>query len=315
MNNICISCKKSNLKFLDNYKYEINKDINFLGKMKIYECQDCKLVFTHPMPEINKLEDFYSKVYRSINRPHYYSDFDKKFSYLFEINLEYISYLTANIDFNNIKYILDFGAGLGNIGYALKKKFNHLELFCIESDENCLDTLKERGYKNIKYIEDANCKFDLVISLHVLEHLTNLEILNKIIKFINTDGFFFFEVPNSDFNIGYKERIFDSPHLIFFNINNINTVFQNNGLSKISLLNTSYTIEHDIENQLKSFNMSNKSSIFHKIKYLLKKILPSFIINTKKKFDIYSNILSDEKLKWYFNNLNTGRCLRGIYKR
>ena len=315
MSNICISCKKGNLEFLDDYKYEINKDINFLGKMKIYECQDCKLVFSYPMPQISKLEEFYRKVYRSQNRHHYYSYFDKKFSYLFDINLEYISYLTANIDFNNIKYILDFGAGLGNIGYALKKKFKHLELFCIESDENCLNTLKERGYKNIKNIEDANCKFDLVISLHVLEHLTNLEFFNKITNFIKKDGYFFFEVPNSDFNLGYKKRIFDSPHLIFFNIKNINTIFQKNGLFQISLLNASYTIDHDIENQLKSFIVSNKNSIALKIKNLLRKFIPLFVMGIRRKYLIYSNALSDDKLKWYFNNLDTGRCLRGIYKK
>ena len=315
MSKICISCKKGNLEFLDDYKYEINKDINFLGKMKIYECQDCKLAFSYPMPQISKLEEFYRKVYRSQNRHHYYSYFDKKFSYLFDINLEYISYLTANIDFNNIKYILDFGAGLGNIGYALKKKFKHLELFCIESDENCLNTLKERGYKNIKNIEEANCKFDLVISLHVLEHLTNLEFFNEITKFIKKDGYFFFEVPNSDFNLGYKKRIFDSPHLIFFNIKNINTIFQKNGMFQISLLNASYTIDHDIENQLKSFIVFNKNSIALKIKKLLKKFMPLFFIVIIRKYLIYSNALSDDKLKWYFNNLSTGRCLRGIYKK
>ena len=80
MSKICISCKKGNLEFLDDYKYEINKDINFLGKMKIYECQDCKLAFSYPMPQISKLEEFYTKVYRSQNRHHYYSNFDKKFS-------------------------------------------------------------------------------------------------------------------------------------------------------------------------------------------------------------------------------------------
>ena len=96
---------------------------------------------------------------------------------------------------------------------------------------------------------------------------------------------------------------------------NINYIFQKNGLFQISLLNASYTIDHDIENQLKSYIESNKTSIFRKMKNLLKNIVPSFIINIKRNYGICSNALSDDKLKWYFNNLDTGRCLRGIYKK
>ena len=318
----CIYCNNTNIKFVDNYKYEIPNDVSLLGKMEIFECSNCRFVFSYPMPDLIKLNHFYEKIYRSKNRHHYYSNFDKKYSYLFDINLEYISYLTSNIDFNKITTLLDFGCGLGNIGYALKKKYKHLELYCIESDEHCAEILKKREYKNFKNIEEINQKFDLVIGLHVFEHLTNLDIIKNLINLISKQGYIFFEVPNNNFYEGYKERVFDSPHLIFFNNQNIANIFEDNNLSKVSLINASYSIKHDIENQYYSFLTSNKGkgmNLFTKMKYIVKTIIksiePNFINSIRRKINIFAFFLSDNRLKWYFNNAVDSRCLRGIYKK
>ena len=122
MNKQCIYCESRKLDFVDDYKYEIDSDSKYLGDMKIYKCNECDLIFSLPMPDIKNLDLFYKSIYRGHERPHNYSKFIKKYSYLFDINFEYISFLTSNIDFNKINTIFDFGAGLGNLGYSLKKK-------------------------------------------------------------------------------------------------------------------------------------------------------------------------------------------------
>lgn len=308
----CIFCNSNKLEFIDKYKYEIESDNKYLGNMEIFKCNDCNFAFTIPMPEIKLLDIFYKNIYRNINRPHYYSKNYKKYSYLFDINLEYLSYLTSSINFNKINSIFDFGAGLGNLGYALKKKYKHLNLFCLESDENCKDILNQRGYKNFKNFDEIDMKFDLVISLHVFEHLTDLNVIRNLLNYIDVNGYLFFEVPNCDFEKGYKKRIFDSPHLIFFNKSNINNFFDKTNLSKISLINASYSVEHDIENQLLSKNKHNKKSLLSKLYLLIRKFIPTFVKYLRMR---YKNDLSDQKLKWYYNNNENSRCIRGLYKK
>lgn len=315
MNKQCIYCESSKLDFVDDYKYEIVSDSKYLGDMKIYKCNECDLIFSQPMPDIKKLDFFYKRIYRDIQRPHYYSKFIKKYSYLFDINLEYVSFLTSNIDFNKINTIFDFGAGLGNLGYVLKKQYKHLEIFCLENDINCQDTLKNRGYKNFKNLDEINMKFDVVISLHVFEHLTDLKIINNLINLVKQQGYLFFEVPNCNLNEGYKKRIFDSPHLIFFNNKNLNNFFSKTNLSKIFLLNTSYSIQHDIENQKLSKSRHDSLSIFSKIYKFLKKYEPFYIQKLRLKRKLFKNFLSEDRMKWYFNGSKKSRCIRGLYKK
>ena len=51
----CIICKEST-KFLDNYKFHVNSDIDFFGKIKIFYCEKCDLAFADPMPSRSKLK-------------------------------------------------------------------------------------------------------------------------------------------------------------------------------------------------------------------------------------------------------------------
>ena len=310
----CVNCNKTNLSFVDSYKIEIDSDIEYLGAMDIYSCNDCQLSFSYPMPESKKLDYFYSQVYRNKYRPHYYDSFFKKNTYLDNMNLDYVSYLTTFIDFNKVTSILDFGAGIGNIGFALKQVFNHLELHCCESDENCLETLKQRGYKNYKNLDEIDKKFDLVISLHCFEHLTDLGPVKKLKSFLNPGGFYFFEVPNSDFNSNYKQRVFDSPHLLFFNKKSLENIFSAMNLEKINLIVSSYTINEDFIIQKLSKDFFNKKTLFFKFKSLFKIYTPYFLISFIKKFKKFNKSGNPEILRWHANGRTEGRFLRGLYK-
>ena len=89
------------------------------------------------MPSEDTLNYFYEKVYRSDGRPPYLVSEnyeDQKKHYLEDKNLSYLIYLTSLIDLKKIKKLYDFGGGDGDLGYALKKKFPQLQLFCTEHD-------------------------------------------------------------------------------------------------------------------------------------------------------------------------------------
>ena len=82
--------------------------------------------FVNPMPNEEKLNEFYEKVYRSEGRPPYLISpnyEDQKKHYLEDKNLSYILYLTTFVNMRKIKTLYDFGGGDGDLGYALKKNF------------------------------------------------------------------------------------------------------------------------------------------------------------------------------------------------
>ena len=309
----CVYCDNKNINFIDQYKYEIEKDSEYLGIMNIYECINCKFSFSHPMPDEKKIDYFYSKIYRSKLRPHHYDVFYKKNSYLDEINMDYLSYLTTLINFENIESVLDFGTGLGNLGFALKNKFKHLKLYSCETDEHCIETLNTRGYTNYDNLEQINIKFDLIISLHAIEHLTNLNPVIKLKSLLSDNGYIFIEVPNNDFNTIYRKRIFDSPHLLFFTKEFIGKLFMDLDMRKVSLIYTSYSIEDEINNQLYSFSNSNSSNIFVHIKNFIKTIEPDYLVKIRRKLQKIQKINNEDKLMWYLHGTNNSRCIRALY--
>ena len=66
----CLLCEKPS-SYLDDYKFNVNSDVEFFGELKIFYCDECDLAFADPMPPLSKLDYFYKYIYRDIGRPHY----------------------------------------------------------------------------------------------------------------------------------------------------------------------------------------------------------------------------------------------------
>ena len=315
----CIICKKAEtVKFLDNYKLEIKEDKKFFNNLKIYQCEDCDFSFVNPIPSEDKLNYFYKYIYRSLNRPPYwmtenYEDIKKQ--YLEDKNINYLLYLTTLVDLLKIKNLYDFGSGYGDLGFLLKKKFSHLKLFCTENDNNCKRILKERGYTNLENLEDINTKFDLIITLHSLEHLSDINIFSKFKDMLNPNGMIFFEVPNCPKEY-FKGRGYDSPHLLFFTSKSIHKIAKINNMEFInfSYSSCSFDIAHKYQKETQNlYEEWNKSKISSpKIKKILKKIIPDFLINLRRDFLSMRNSRNDEKINWFANNTGDNCYIRGI---
>ena len=61
---------------------------------------------------------------------------------------------------------------------------------------NIVKNSKNRGYKNYNNIEELKDRFNLIISLHSIEHLTDLEIFEKFKQLSEKNSYIFIEVPN-----------------------------------------------------------------------------------------------------------------------
>ena len=70
-------------------------------------------------------------------------DEDLESRYLEDRNLNYLLYVSTLINLKDVKNIYDFGAGYGDLGFAIKKKFPEVNLFCTENDIQCSNILKK----------------------------------------------------------------------------------------------------------------------------------------------------------------------------
>jgi len=319
----CLICNKSeNVKFLDNYKLEINEDRDYFENLKVYSCQNCDFSFVNPMPSEKTLNKFYETVYRSEGRPPYLvgqNYEDQKKHYLEDKNLSYLLYLSSLIDLKKINSLYDFGGGDGDLGFALKKKFRHLNLFCTENDSYCERILNDRGYKNLKNFEEIKQKFDLITTTHSLEHLSDINsIFKKFGEILNNKGYIFFEVPNCTKEY-WNGRPYDSPHLLFYTKKSIEKLANLHGYEFINFSYSAYTFAQDHMYQKNSKEQYYKglNSVLSKqyLKKLLKKFVPNKLISFRQDFLKAKNIRSDERMNWFLNNTGDNCYIRGVLRK
>ena len=315
---ICLICNKSeSVSFRADYKLEIKSDKKFFENQKIYSCKECDFSFVNPMPKDDKINYFYKNIYRSVNRPPYWmtENYDDiKNTYLDDRNLNYLLYLTTLVDIKKIKNLFDFGAGYGDLGFAIKKNFPKVDLFCSENDDFCKPILNEKNYKNFENLNDINIKFDLIITLHTLEHLTDINIFSKFYELLNKNGSIFFEVPNCPDEY-FQGRPYDSPHLLFYTKRSIEKIANIYNMNIKNFSFSYYSFEDDHQYQRESQNLYenlNKNLSFSKIKKIVKKITPKFLINFRRDLINTKQVKSDDRINLYSNNTGNNCYIRGI---
>ncbi len=313
---ICNSNKKSNYRC--EYKFEIIEDKKYFGDLEIYRCEECDFSYANPMPNKKDLDFFYENIYRLPYRPPYwFTEYqaDSENKYLDDRNLNYLLYLSTLIDLKNITNIYDFGAGIGDLGYAIKKKFPQVNLFCTEYDKQCLNILNKRGYIN-KEIELLDKKFDLIITTHSLEHLTNIEIFNRFNEILKPNGFIFFEIPYCPEQY-FSGRPYDGPHLLFYTKKSIEKISKKFDLEVIRVDTCSYSFLEDYkfqrESQERYYNIKSQVS-FNFIKFL-KKFIPQSFIKMRQSILNLKSVDEMSKLGLFTSNSDDNTYLRGILKK
>ena len=317
----CLICENKNITLTSDYKLEVKADAQYFENCKIYKCDDCDFNFVYPMPSKEKLNYFYENVYRSLNRPPYWltENFeDMKNIYLEDRNISYLMYTTLLLDFKNIKNIFDFGAGNGDLGYSLKKKFSHLDLFCTENDKHCIPLLKERKYKNLKNITSLENKIDLIITIHSLEHLDSLDIFENFKKILKPNGRIFFEVPNCPEEY-FNGRPYDGPHLLFYTQKSFEKISKKYNFEIEHFHFSSYPFDQDHKYQRDSQNLYNKLNDkkinLEVVKKNIKKIIPYSLIKLRQKLIHANNLVSSKRIDNFAFNTGDNCYIRGILRK
>ena len=317
----CKICRSpNNVSFRSDYKFEIDTDKKYFGDLKIYTCKSCDLSFADPLPKEDELNFFYENIYRSLNRPPYWlNEFSKDLEtkYLDDRQLNYLLYITTLVDFEKINSIYDFGAGNGDLGFLLKHKFKNLELYCTEHDKHCSSILKKRGYTNFKDINDINKKFDLIVTIHTLEHLTDLKIFNTFHNLLNNNGLVFFEVPNCEERY-FEGRPYDGPHLLFYTKKSIEKICNQYSFEILKFDYSSYSFQEDHKYQRHSQNLYKKISsgdIYENVKRKIRKFLPYKIYEIRQFFNLALSLKNQHRVNMFSNNVGNNCYIRGILKK
>ena len=81
-----------------------------------------------------------------------------------------------------------------------------------------------------KYVENHSEYFDLIISRHVLEHISDLnDFFDCIHRVLKKDGLIVIEVPDFQTNLDYSDYALWEEHVNYFTIETLNILFGING--------------------------------------------------------------------------------------
>lgn len=171
----CIVCyfdklnKVGNIYTLDGVNYHL------------YQCQNCLSVFTLPLPDDATLQ----KLYREVFSYNWYQDFySTKLRDCKDRIQEYLNLLSGDV--------LDFGGGHGYFAEAAIQKGFNADLY----DPFCHQNQQKPNKNN----------YDVIVSLHVLEHSNNPDaLLAEMKQYLKPNGRVILCVPNYE-SLGYKKH-------------------------------------------------------------------------------------------------------------
>ena len=224
----CPNCHADVEIFVDEYRFNIEYDREYFGSPKIVQCETCQLCYCYPMPDNEKLHNYYTSIYRSKGRSHWFDQNSPPQPQM--RHKSYISSLTNYIKPSDINLIYEIGPGPGEMGSLLKEVAPHAKIKCSELDQFSSSTLNARGYQMVESSTEIENQADIVMGLHCLEHFSDIDNFFELVEnAIKSNGLILVEVPNCPFNGGYKDRTYDSPHTLFFTQETLQNTFKSRG--------------------------------------------------------------------------------------
>ena len=144
--------------------------------------------------------------------------------------------------------VLDVGCGNGDLLRYLRGKDTSFDCHGIDLAANA----PQEGihFRKGDFLEaDYDSKFDLIVSLAVIEHIVDVSgFVNRMRQLCKPDGFVVVMTMNDDcvtyriarvlFKLGYKtplQRLYDKHHLNHFSMSSLRNLLERNGLSVLDL--------------------------------------------------------------------------------
>ena len=191
-----------------------------------YRCS-CGMLTTRIFINEKKLKHLYSdmkdNVYKDDNAS---NDIKTKKNYLLQIE-KFLNYHKKKLN------VLEVGADNGNFSKLIKEFNNNINFTIVEPNKSMhkkLKLLTKNVYKDIKQIPRTK-KFDLIIAIHVFDHIPNLiDFLKKIGRKLKKGGYIYGVVHDEKSImakvLGKRWPAYSLQHPHVFNTNSINYLFE-----------------------------------------------------------------------------------------
>lgn len=173
--------------------------------LSYFFCDNCSHVFQKNY-DLNLL----NKVYES----HYYTPKQDLLGLEYENN--FMAYLLS-LDLDKSNTIFEIGSSSGDLLSLLSNYFVPGPIG-VDPDKNSCNEAINKGFDvdcdffNLEYVRNINKKFDIVISRHVIEHISELDdFISSLKTIINRDGLLVIETPSLDFHT--KKNILEPYHI------------------------------------------------------------------------------------------------------
>lgn len=273
---------------------------DFLARVKvsgyvIFECTHCKFQIMDPQPSDDVLSNIYNQEYFVLA-----SNFaDKK--HVSDLKRatadQYLSKLLKDVKNINDKLLLEIGCGTGD--FLHQAAIRGLTVTGVEYSSYAAGVAKkalsEMGGKIYcgeltDYIQEfKNVKFDYIVFFDVLEHLRDpREFLKNVYGLLKTGGTVFCIVPSLD---SFSAKLFKTKwmeykveHLYYFNNRSLNSLFFQEGFSKIEIFSSKKTLSIDY---IAAHFKKHYTPLVSKLVSLAYQVLPKKF--TRKKLHIHAS--------------------------
>ena len=156
--------------------------------------------------------------------------------------------------------LLDLGCGNGSFMKAFGNNYSNWEMTGLELDDknkNIIENIPGVNKLHIGNIDTLNEKFDLIVLIHALEHITEpIQLLKSLKSKLNPGGYIFIEVPDLETS---PFDLLIADHCTHFTLSTLSAVVTNSGYKIIKSTSNYVPKELSI---LATIN--NESISFHK---------------------------------------------------
>jgi 2-polyprenyl-3-methyl-5-hydroxy-6-metoxy-1,4-benzoquinol methylase len=225
----CLICSNSKLKIISQIYFQ-NRFIFFATAM----CKKCGFVFRNIHPSNKWFSSQYQKRSNIQSKSKLGISLEYEKLRIFRYKQLYNFLKKKDISFKNL---IDIGCATG-LGLKIFQKAN-IKVLGIDTDKTRINFGRKKGinlkHNNIFDLREKK-KFDLVIFLHTLEHLTDPQkAVKRIVKFMHHNSYIYIEVPNfknlvrsweDSIYLAHLSNFSESNLIYFLKKNNLEIIFQ-----------------------------------------------------------------------------------------